>query len=622
MNDPLISVLYIFAGIALYGAIHHGLRAWRRPVDTTGALFVPLCLLVVGYVITKAGVYQAESVEQLVAMRRWDLSFGILFFAVLPWFVASHVAQERPARLQRLCAALSAYMLAMFAGNLLLPYGISFEQLPVLEYMVLPWHETVVDVRVHASGVWHLALWGGIFTAFACCLWMCASAYRRSPTRSNLTLAFALFLFLLTGLGNQAVNLGLLPFVHTIEFGFVFLVAVMDIELVRQARDYARRVQGILDNVPASICVKDIAGRYVLCNDKYLRLFRLQAADVIGRTDAVLFSPDEARQIRRSDRRVLETLQPLRYSQVFDHVGDQGSFERHYDTLKFPLLDSSGIPTAVCSVLVDVSEMEQASREIDSLRHQVWHVDRVLRTGALSASLAHELSQPLAAILSNAQAGIRFLQAGSPDLRELQEIFEDIVRDDHRASRLVSGVRSMLRKQESPRTPFALRELLDEMQSLIRTEMTAKGIRFRIAAAAPCPVLADRAQLQQVLLNLLMNAIEAVQDQAPVRRRIDVTLRATSDAAVLVEVRDAGEGIPEEDRRRIFEPFHTTKTQGLGMGLVVCSSIIEAHGGRLWLETTTEHGTVFAFTLPMFMGAATATLPEGSTAAVAPEPAR
>ncbi len=620
MNNSLVIILYLFAGIAVHGAIHHGLRAWRKPVDATGALFALLCLLVVGYVVTKAGVYQAETVEALVARRRWELSFGVLFFAVLPWFVACYVELDRLVHFRRLCAAVSGYLLVMFLGNLLLPHGLSFEQLPSLERMILPWHESVVDARVRESGAWHLALWGGIFATFVCCLWMCASAYRRFPTRSNLTLALALVLFLLAGLGNQAVNLGLLPFVHTFEFGFVFMVAVMDIELVRQAREYARRVQGILDNVPAGVSVKDVAGRYLLCNDKYLQLFQLQAADVLGRTDAVLFPPDEARQIGRSDRQVLETRQPLRYPQVFDVAGEAGAPDRHYNTLKFPLLDSAGVPTAVCSVLVDVSEMEQASQEIDALRHQVWHVDRVLRTGALSASLAHELSQPLAAILSNAQAGVRFLQSGSPDLRELQEIFEDIVRDDQRATALVSGVRSMLRKQELPRMPFALRELLDEMQALIRNEMATRGIRLRITATGPCPVLADRAQIQQVLLNLLMNAIEAVQHQTPQRRLVDVTLTETPDRAVRVAVRDAGEGIPEQDRRRIFEPFHTTKTQGLGMGLVVCSSIIEAHGGRLWLETTAGQGTVFVFTLPMLAEEDASMAPEGSLTAAATGP--
>ena len=592
MNGILVPVLYGLSGICVYGALHHMLIAWHRPVDRTHLLFALTCIALSLYVVAKASAYGAATAPALVTMRRWEFSFAFAFLAIFPWFIAEYTAL-RP---RWLLAGLSVFFVTVFVANLALPHGIGFVDFPDLQRMTLPWGEQVSDLRVHRRGGWHNAAWLGIVATFAYAIVACVHQYRRGAHRRALTLALGLGLFIPFVLFNQVVNLGLVEFTHTAEFGFMALVGVMSLGLTRELRERERRLQAILDNVPAVVYMKDLDGRYLLVNRQFEEVIRQSNASVIGKTAFDLLPAAQAEVHLANDRRVLQTRRALEFEETADLNGQA----RTYVSLKFPLLDSDGLPYALCGVSTDVTELRRARREAHLLQQRIWHADRVARVGALSASLAHELNQPLAAMLSNAQAALRFIDGGKPDLRELREIFEDIVRDDKRAATVISGLRTMVRRQDTERLRVDLSEAVREMLDLLHGELLGRQVETTTEFETDCMAHADRGQVQQVVLNLVMNAVEALGEQATGERHLHLSVTRPGGGVARIAVRDSGCGIPRDEIDKVFDAFRSTKPQGMGMGLSVCRSIVEAHGGSIWIEANAGRGVTAIFTLPLY----------------------
>jgi len=228
---------------------------------------------------------------------------------------------------------------------------------------------------------------------------------------------------------------------------------------------------------------------------------------------------------------------------------------------------------------------------------QLAHLSRMATLGALSGSLAHELNQPLSSILTNTQAAQRLLDRESPDLDGIRVILAEIVKEDRRADGLIRRLRALLRRGEIQRQPVSVRDCLDDVLLLMRSELVKRGVTAQCALPARLPpVLADPIQLQQVLLNLIINACDAMDTVPPGQRELSLT--ACADAGdVRVTVRDRGVGLPE-DRETVFEPFHSTKLHGLGLGLAICRMILNAHGGRIWAEPNPDRGATFHLCLP------------------------
>jgi signal transduction histidine kinase len=223
----------------------------------------------------------------------------------------------------------------------------------------------------------------------------------------------------------------------------------------------------------------------------------------------------------------------------------------------------------------------------------------VTTLGELTASIAHEVNQPLAAVVANAEACLRWLDRGTPDLDEARRSVERIVKDAKRAAEVIRRVRALLNKADTQKAPLNVNDVVNEVIALVQRELLSHRVSPRMELAPALPVvLADRVQLQQVIINLVMNGIEAMQ---PVTDRPrELVIRSHQDEAhqVLVTVKDCGVGISAENADRLFNAFFTTKSSGMGMGLSICRSIIEAHGGRVWAAPNLPRGTTFHFTLP------------------------
>ena len=262
-----------------------------------------------------------------------------------------------------------------------------------------------------------------------------------------------------------------------------------------------------------------------------------------------------------------------------------------------PIRTSAGL--FVLASILDITERRQAELEAARQRTELTHLSRVALMGELSGSLAHELNQPLAAVLFNAQAAQLLLTQDGADPNELQEILREIVEENKRAGEVIRRLRALLRKGETQLEPLDINELVNRVLSLMRSDFINHHVVVRTEVTPDLPAVdGDDVQLQQVLLNLLVNGCDAMAEVKAIERRLLVRTGLTDGEVVSVSVADQGCGIPHEKMERIFEPFFTTKAQGMGLGLAVCRTIISAHGGKLWATNNAGYGATFQFTLP------------------------
>jgi two-component system sensor kinase FixL len=249
---------------------------------------------------------------------------------------------------------------------------------------------------------------------------------------------------------------------------------------------------------------------------------------------------------------------------------------------------------------VDLTERKLAEAEALRQRAELTHVARLSTMGALASSLAHELNQPLSAILSNAQAGSRFLAATPPDLAEVRGALADIAQDTKRAGEVIRQLRALVKRDETHLQPLNLNGVITEVVQLVHSDMLIRNASIALELDRALPLVSgDTVQLQQVLLNLLLNAFDSMAEVPEGRRTAVLRTRRWDASSIRVEVCDCGTGISPERLVNLFERFRSSKRDGLGLGLSISHSIVEAHRGRLWAENNHDRGATFYFTLPV-----------------------
>jgi C4-dicarboxylate-specific signal transduction histidine kinase len=243
---------------------------------------------------------------------------------------------------------------------------------------------------------------------------------------------------------------------------------------------------------------------------------------------------------------------------------------------------------------------DHAEEELRKAQMELAHVTRVTSLGELTASIAHEVNQPLAGVIANAEACLRWLDRATPDLDAVRRSVEWVIDDGNRASEVIRRVRALAKKSDLEKAPLDINDVVREVIALVQRQLFSHQVSVRMDLAPALPMIpGDRVQLQQVIINLVMNAIEAMQSVTDRPRELVIRSRQDEPQQVLLGVTDCGVGISTDDADRLFTAFFTTKTNGMGMGLSICRSIIEAHGGRLWATANMPHGVTFQFTLPV-----------------------
>jgi two-component system sensor kinase FixL len=342
------------------------------------------------------------------------------------------------------------------------------------------------------------------------------------------------------------------------------------------------------ETFPFAIVLLDQQGKILMANLRAHSLFGYERGELPGVLIAVLIPEPTHRD------GFLSTLRGVPF-------GPMGSFvARRKDGSELPL--KIGLRRSTFrSQMATLAFLEDMSDHYGLLQNQqdLAHLTRVSTMGELAGSLAHELNQPLTAILSNVQAAQRFMAADPVDVLEVREILNDIVQDDYRASEVIRRIRSVVRKTDLEFAFVDLAVVVREVVVLLYSEAIMRGARITQQSCAALPVVyADKVQLQQVVLNLLLNAFDAMSHVLPGERVVSIELAAQGDDTVVIAVRDCGQGLTVGKLDTVFKPFHTSKPHGLGLGLSISRSIVELHGGRIWAENNINRGATFFVSLP------------------------
>jgi two-component system sensor kinase FixL len=357
-----------------------------------------------------------------------------------------------------------------------------------------------------------------------------------------------------------------------------------------------RRLQLIANSLPALIAHVDKEERYTFANQACDDRFGLKRERMLGRTIREVSGEESYQKVRPY---VARALSGERVSFSTTTIRDDGQ-RQSLDAIYVPDRDDRGSVQGFYALVLDVTERARARQESRRLLYELAHADRISMMGELAAALAHEVNQPLTAILSNAQAAQRFLNGHSHslDLDEVREILGDIASDCARAGEVIRHVRTLVKKEESGFQSLDINQVVREVVGILRNDAMIHKVEIELSLQADRPgVNGDRIQLQQVIMNLLLNAFDAIEQGSPTDRTVQLESHCC-DGEIQVTVRDHGPGIPRETFSRLFEPFNTSKPQGVGMGLSISRSIVGVHGGRLWARNNPDVGATFSFALP------------------------
>jgi PAS domain S-box-containing protein len=352
----------------------------------------------------------------------------------------------------------------------------------------------------------------------------------------------------------------------------------------------------MFESAPDTIAVIGRDYRYRRVNPACERRWGVPAERIVGMHASELMGTEAFQQLAKPNLDRCFAGEEVTYSAWF--TVPRG---RRYSVVTYsPLHLNAGQIEAALLVSRDITEQMLASEALREAEAELAHVNRVTTMGQMTASIAHEVSQPIAAMITNANAGLRWLKAEPLDPEEVRQTLACIVNDGRRAGEILSRIRALVKKVPPRRDRSDLNETIRDVIALTQAECQRKGVRVLTRLADDLSAVeGDRVQVQQVILNLMVNAAEAMSGVSHRRRELTIISGEGEAGEVFVEVRDTGPGFEPGVLERLFRPFYTTKSEGLGMGLTICRSIIEAHGGRLWATPNAPHGAVFRFTLPV-----------------------
>lgn len=359
---------------------------------------------------------------------------------------------------------------------------------------------------------------------------------------------------------------------------------------VHQLREQEKKFRDAVETMPALAFVADLNGNRTFMNSGWLEYTGLSPEEASASGWEKTVHPDDLSRVTEEWRTAQAAGQPLAYDARI-RCGRDGIY-RWFQTRAQPLRDARGKIVKWCAVATDIEDRKR----VEQLQSELAHMNRVSSMEELTASLAHEIKQPIGAAVTNAEACTRLLDCGQPDILEARAAALEMARDARRAADIIDHIRSLYRKGSSQMEMVDVPQVLDEMLVILRNEASSRSVTIHTDVAEGLPgVMADRVQLQQVLMNLMLNGIQAMEKTGGV---LTIKAQLAEDCRVLISVSDTGIGLPTDKTEQIFDPFFTTKREGTGMGLAISRSIIESHAGHIWATANSGGGATFHFTLP------------------------
>ena len=551
----------------------------------------------------------AETTAQYGVLLRWaHLPVWMLIVSVV-WFVRLYLRAGRPWLAWSVCG-LRTLALAL---NFLFTPNLNYREITSLRHLAW-WGGETVSAPVGVPSMWTLVGELGLLLLIIFFVDATITVWRRGDRGRALVLGGSAIAFTTLALGQSALVIwGVIESPFFVSFPYLGIIAAMGYELssdVLRAAQLTRQLQASEADLRETEQRMELAASAA---DLGMWVWDIERDDVWmtdKRRALYGFAPSEKLDIERL-RNVVHPEDRESVRVAVDNALNTGA---EYDTeyrIVLPAgqvrwmsgrgrveFNREGKPVRMRGVALDITERWHAGQELQQLRQEIAHVSRVSIMGQLASALAHEINQPLGAILRNAEAAELFIRHESPDLNEICAILADIRKDDQRASAVISRMRALLKGHSLDARPIEVGELVGEVAALARVDAATRQVMLETNVSLGLPsVNGDRVHLEQVLLNLILNGMDALNGTTQNDRRVTVGARLDGPQSVQIAVSDTGSGIPADDLARVFEPFFTTKPHGMGMGLPISRTIIEAHGGRLWAENNNGGGATFRFTL-------------------------
>lgn len=586
----------MIASACLSLAVIHGLVwCWRRAAKANLLLAAAAAVIAV-LALCELSVMQTSTVEAMTVRIRWGHVPISLALVLLAWFVRAYFRAGRVWLLWSFIAARTLGLVLNFTT------GVNANFLAITTVRPVPFLRETVFV---AGGVPNPAMLVNQVGSILLILYVAGASlavWRRGEHRKALVGGSIVFFVVAGQLQTVLVFWGGVSMPIMISPFYLGVVVVMGLELSRdvlraaelseELRESEERMNLAARAAELGLWVWDIERDGIWSTDKGRELFGFAESEPLN---FALFTERLHPDDRGSVRAAVEAAIASDGDYYNEHRVRTGTAPERWIAARGRIeFGHERRPLRMRGVSIDITSRKEAEAELKERRGELAHLSRVSMLGELSGSLAHELNQPLTAILSNAQAAQRYLDRPEPDLVELRAILADIVAEDERAGEVIRRLRLLFKKGEVEQKALDANELVIEVLKVMRSDLAEHGVSV-VTELAPdlAPIRGDGVQLQQVLLNLVMNACDAVADNQPGQRRLTVRTLPADGAGLRIEVTDIGRGLPEVNPERVFERYYTTKPNGLGLGLSVCRTILAAHGGTLHAARNPGGGTTF-----------------------------
>jgi PAS domain S-box-containing protein len=555
----------IIMGAGIWSMHFIGMLAFVVPIPMSYDIGLTTVSLVVAIVVTGGAFYVIS--RQGASPLRLVLSGIFMGLGIVAMHYTGMAAMRGHAEL--------GYDWLFVALSVVIAIGASTAALWLAFQTTDPWQKLI------AALVMGLAISGMHYTGMRAAIFTAHGSVNEAPVNASL----------------DQTNLALA--VAGITFVILAFASVASLSEQKRAEEARKRAEylsrQVFETSPDRISIVGRDYRYQRVNPAFERRYGMPAETFVGKHIADFLGREDFEQTAKAF-----------YERCFagEEVSYAGWFTlpigRRYLAITYsPLRPTSERVETVLVISRDLTEHVLASEALREAQMELAHVNRVTTMGQLTASIAHEVNQPIAATVTNAQAALRWLDARPPNLEETRQAVARIVNDGIRAGEVVDRIRALIKKVPARTDRFDIDDAIIDVVALTRSELSSNGVSLQTQFAQGLPLIrGDRVQLQQVILNLIVNAIEAMSGVSEGARELSISTEIDASNGALVAVRDSGPGLDRASLEHLFDAFYTTKSSGMGMGLSICRSIIEAHGGRIWAEANVPQGATFQFTLP------------------------